>query len=348
MSTPVSQQQSSHPPSKSQENSKPAIKHDTQKDAPRRSIQEITGKDNFIDAYRAAVKIKHNVELTDEELVCAITENWKDILKAKERGEFKQTDLDQMKQFIEKKRQEIVKPAHASFEFWIEMLEGLLSAHRAFSRIEELLETFSLTKPQQFSRASTLFQILSKLPRVPSPDWKDPTTKANEVASKSSASESSNGAKENLTYIQMHHSFVYTSKGLVLFPEDVVDILSRDMKLFSQFNRDRKLNEKHIVRLRKIIAGFKLCEADRTAWKHRLKTKQQKMNEGTESMIEPLSFISISEAYHFVAKLAFFYKSHTGAEFERALALLRDVRRELHKELMHALANTDFSMYSSS
>ncbi|KAL5528187.1 hypothetical protein ACEPAF_7323 [Sanghuangporus sanghuang] len=335
MSTPVFEQQPSHPPSK------PATNHDTQKDAPRRSIQEITGKNNFIDAYRAAVKIKHNVELTDEELVCAITENWKDILKAKERGEFKQTDLDQvdttyctrlpanptdiplydvvsqMKQFIEKKRQEIVKPAHASFEFWIEMLEGLLSAHRAFSRIEELLETFSLTKPQQFSRASTLFQTLSKLPRVPSPDWIDPTTKANEVTAKSSASESSNGAKENLTYIQMHHSFVYTSKGLVLFPEDVVDILSRDMKLFSHFNRDRKLNEKHIVRLRKIIAGFKLCEADKTAWKHRLKTKQQKMNEGSESMIEPPSFISISEAYHFVAKLAFFYKSHTGVEFEQ-------------------------------
>ena len=257
----------------------------TEKDARRRSIQEITGKNNFVDAYREAIRIKHNMELSDAELVWAITENWNDILKAKERGEFTQTDLDQvitsvahrtregrfsdvsltllalqMRKFLDGKRREIIKPAHSSIDFWIEMLEGLLGAHRAFSRIEELLESFALTRPQQLGRASTLFRTLSKLPKVASPDWVDPTTKGSKarIISRPEATED-DGTSESLTYIQMHHSFVYTSKGIVLFPEDVVGILSRDMKLFREFNRDKKLTQKQISRVSAFLPSFKAC-----------------------------------------------------------------------------------------
>lgn len=55
--------------------------------------------------------------------------------------------------------------------------------------------------------------------------------------------------------------------------------------------------------------------------------------------------MSVSEAYHFVGKLAHFYGSHAGTDFDHIRTLLRDIRRELHKELVHLLSNTDFATY---
>ena len=129
-----------------------------------------------------------------------------------------------MRQFVSERTEQDTsvfkaKNCRQSAENWIEMLEGLVNAAKAYLRIEKDLLSRAESRPHSYCRAPTLFAILRDLPKVARPNWEDPSSTARDIGV----------ADSHAIFLQVQHSFVYTSRGLVMLPDEVVQFIAHEL-----------------------------------------------------------------------------------------------------------------------
>ncbi|EJD03190.1 uncharacterized protein FOMMEDRAFT_28747 [Fomitiporia mediterranea MF3/22] len=210
---------------------------------------------------------------------------------------------------------------------WLELLEKLIDAWNIYARIDLYLQTLAQTRPA-FANAKTLLSMLHALPKLPRPTWSGP----------SSALSDGRPMDPRNIMVQVIHSIVWSSNGVMLFPNDIVEIFSEDIKRFSgTVNVQKVITPEQRVRLERIRSFF--SEKKKLLY-HTPKSNKSLFKASNSNNRKAV----VLEAYHLISRLADFYTPFTEPEFVEALSVLRQLRRELQKELNCVIPEADFMM----